>query len=69
MEASAPSSSERLDRLNPVERELLVLLGRGHTAKSIATLKGLSVPAVNERFRAARRKTGGVLRFRDTMTH
>jgi len=37
---------------------LLVLLGRGHTAKSIATLKGLSVPAVNERFRAARRKTG-----------
>ena len=24
MEASAPSSSERLDRLNPVERELLV---------------------------------------------
>ena len=38
MEASAPSSSERLDRLNPVERELLVLLGRGHTAKSIATL-------------------------------
>lgn len=58
MEASAPSSSERLDRLNPVERELLVLLGRGHTAKSIATLKGLSVPAVNERFRAARRKTG-----------
>lgn len=58
MEAPGPSSSERLDRLNPVERDLLILLGRGHTAKSIATLKGLSVPAVNERFRAARRKTG-----------
>jgi len=58
MGAPEPSSSERLDRLNSVERELLVLLGRGHTAKSIATLKGLSVPAVNERFRAARRKTG-----------
>lgn len=58
MEASAPSSAERLARLNPVERELLILLGRGHTAKSIATLKGLSLAAVNERFRAARRKTG-----------
>jgi len=58
MAASGPSSSERLDRLNPVERELLILLGRGHTAKSIATLKGLSLAAVNERFRAARRKTG-----------
>ena len=41
MAAPGASSSERLDRLNPVERELLVLLGRGHTAKSIATLKGL----------------------------
>ncbi|HWQ86503.1 hypothetical protein [Brevundimonas sp.] len=37
---------------------MLILLGRGHTAKSIATLKGLSVAAVNERFRNARRKTG-----------
>ena len=37
MAAPGASSSERLDRLNPVERELLVLLGRGHTAKSIAT--------------------------------
>jgi DNA-binding CsgD family transcriptional regulator len=52
------SRSDRLDRLNPVERELLILLGRGHTAKTIATLKGLSVAAINERFRAARRKTG-----------
>lgn len=58
METPGPTSSERLDRLNAVERELLLLLGRGHTAKSIATLKGLSVAAVNERFRAARRKTG-----------
>ena len=58
METRGPSPSERLDRLNPVERELLTLLGRGHTAKTIASSKGLSVAAVNERFRAARRKTG-----------
>jgi DNA-binding CsgD family transcriptional regulator len=49
---------QALDRLNAAERELLILLGRGHTAKSIATMKGLSVAAVNERFRSARRKTG-----------
>lgn len=47
-----------LARLNATERELLLLLGRGHTAKSIATMKDLSVAAVNERFRSARRKTG-----------
>ena len=47
-----------LDRLNASERELLLLLGRGHTAKSIAALKDLSELAVNERFRSARRKTG-----------
>ena len=47
-----------LARLNAAERELLILLGRGHTAKSIAVLKGLSELAVNERFRSARRKTG-----------
>jgi DNA-binding CsgD family transcriptional regulator len=47
-----------LDRLNASEQELLLLLGRGHTAKSIATLKDLTEPAVNERFRSARRKTG-----------
>lgn len=50
--------SHPLDRLNETERELLILLGRGHTAKSIASLKALSVAAVNERFRSARRKTG-----------
>ena len=49
---------QALARLNAAERELLVLLGRGHTAKSIATTRGLSVAAVNERFRSARRKTG-----------
>ena len=49
---------QTLDRLNPAEREMLLLLGRGHTAKSIATMKALSVAAVNERFRSARRKTG-----------
>ncbi|WP_299176047.1 hypothetical protein [uncultured Brevundimonas sp.] len=49
---------EALDRLNETEREMLLLLGRGHTAKTIATMKGVSVAAVNERFRSARRKTG-----------
>ena len=50
--------SPPLDRLNPTERELLIMLGRGHTAKSISNHKGLSIAAVNERFRSARRKTG-----------
>lgn len=52
------SEGDTLDRLNASERELLLLLGRGHTAKSIAALKDLSELAVNERFRSARRKTG-----------
>lgn len=51
-------SDNALDRLNASERELLLLLGQGHTAKSIAALKDLSEFAVNERFRSARRKTG-----------
>lgn len=49
---------EALDRLNATEREMLLLLGRGHTAKTIAMMKDVSVAAVNERFRSARRKTG-----------
>lgn len=53
-----PDTDDALDRLNPVERDLLGLLGRGHTAKSIATLRSVSEAAVNERFRSARRKTG-----------
>ena len=36
------------------------LLAHGHTAKTIATLEGLSVNVVNERLRSARRKTGAV---------
>lgn len=52
------SDGDPLDRLNASERELLLLLGRGHTAKSIAALKDLTELAVNERFRSARRKTG-----------
>jgi DNA-binding CsgD family transcriptional regulator len=51
-------SSSTLDRLNTTERNLLALLGRGHTAKSIARLRSVSEAAVNERFRSARRKTG-----------
>ena len=44
--------------LNDGERQVLALLGEGHTAKSIAAITGLSVHAVNERLRPARRKTG-----------
>lgn len=47
-----------LDRLTASEREVLILLARGHTAKTIATSLGLSVAAVNERLRGARRRTG-----------
>lgn len=53
-----PNPEPALTSLNASERELLLLLGRGHTAKSIAALKGLTELAVNERFRSARRKTG-----------
>lgn len=55
-----PSAEDRnsLDRLTPGEREVLILLARGHTAKTIATSLGLSVAAVNERLRGARRRTG-----------
>jgi DNA-binding CsgD family transcriptional regulator len=44
--------------LSPAERQVLALLGAGHTAKSIAAELGISVHAVNERLREARRKTG-----------
>ena len=47
-----------LGRLNSAEREVLILLAHGHTAKSIAALTGRSVGTVNERLREARRKTG-----------
>lgn len=42
--------------LSAREREVLRLLARGHDAKSIAHRLGVSVHAVNERLRAARRK-------------
>lgn len=45
-------------RLTESERCVLALLAEGHTAKSIAAATGLSVYAVNERLREARRKTG-----------
>ncbi|MEG3089691.1 helix-turn-helix transcriptional regulator [Sphingomonas sp. PB4P5] len=44
--------------LSDTERSILLLLAEGHTAKSIAAEMGASVPAVNERLREARRKTG-----------
>ena len=47
-----------LSSLNDSERGVLLLLAEGHTAKSIATISGRSVGAVNERLREARRKTG-----------
>lgn len=46
------------DALNDAERRVLGLLGAGHTAKSIAVELDLTVNAVNERLREARRKTG-----------
>lgn len=50
--------SPDLSCLNAVEREALVLLASGHTAKSIAALTGRTEGAVHERLREARRKTG-----------
>lgn len=49
-----------LDRLSNRERDLLILLAQGHTAKSIASVRGLSVNVVNEQLRSARRKTGAM---------
>lgn len=53
-----PEPAIDFGKLNAAERTALDLLARGHTAKSIATLTGRSVGAVNERLREARRKTG-----------
>ncbi|RYF03144.1 MAG: hypothetical protein EOO77_31505, partial [Oxalobacteraceae bacterium] len=47
-----------LSSLSAGERDVLALFAEGHTAKSVASMTGLSVAAVNERLRAARRKTG-----------
>ncbi len=47
-----------LSRLSDTERQILLLLARGHTAKSAATVLDLTEAAVNERLREARRKTG-----------
>ena len=47
-----------LSRLNEAERQVLLLLAEGHTAKSVANELGSSPAAVNERLREARRKTG-----------
>lgn len=47
-----------LDRLNEAERQVLLLLAEGHTAKSVANELGSTPAAVNERLREARRKTG-----------
>ena len=47
-----------LSRLNEAERQVLLLLAEGHTAKSIANELSSTPAAVNERLREARRKTG-----------
>jgi TonB family protein len=47
-----------MQALSKREREVLLLLVRGHDGKSIAAALGLSVHAVNERLREARRKLG-----------
>src|SRR5215217_5498922 len=57
MEANDRPGATVVDRLTETERDILRLLGQGHTAKSIAVLRSLSVAAVNERLRASRRKT------------
>lgn len=44
--------------LREAERRVLRLFAQGHSAKSAAAELGLSVNAVNERLRAARRRTG-----------
>jgi DNA-binding CsgD family transcriptional regulator len=44
--------------LNPRELEVLQLLAAGHTIKTIAARIGSTETAINERLRAARRKTG-----------
>ena len=47
-----------LSALNAAERQVLLLLAQGHTAKSVASQTGVTVHSVNERLREARRKTG-----------
>ncbi|WP_370190036.1 LuxR C-terminal-related transcriptional regulator [Qipengyuania sp.] len=44
------------DELTEKEKETLRLMARGHDAKSAAIALSLSVHAINERLRAARRK-------------
>lgn len=52
------SNGEVLARLSTAEREVLLLLAQGHTAKTISVHLGISLAAVNERLRSARRRTG-----------
>ncbi|WP_238941091.1 LuxR C-terminal-related transcriptional regulator [Sphingomonas beigongshangi] len=52
------AEGDRLATLTATEQDILRRLAAGHTAKSIAAETGLSVNAVNERLREARRKTG-----------
>jgi DNA-binding CsgD family transcriptional regulator len=47
-----------LRKLSPADREVLLLLAEGHTAKSAASRLGVSVNTINERLRSARSKSG-----------
>ncbi len=47
-----------LSRLSDGERQILLLLSQGHTAKTAARALGTTEAGVNERLREARRKTG-----------
>jgi DNA-binding CsgD family transcriptional regulator len=49
---------QNLNDLNVREKDVLRLLASGHDAKSAAQVLGVSVNAVNERLREARRKLG-----------
>jgi DNA-binding CsgD family transcriptional regulator len=54
--APAPDPHPRVARLSQREREVLRLLTRGHDGKSAAQALGISLTAVHERLREARRK-------------
>lgn len=50
--------SDNIARLTQAERDVLNLLAQGHDTKSAATALGISIHAINDRLREARRKLG-----------
>lgn len=49
-------TSDQIDRLTPAERDVLSLLASGHDTKTAAVELRISIHAVNDRLREARRK-------------